>query len=97
MIVERIVNTTYGVLEQALLELGFAASYGNNPFGFPFVYYEHQESGASVTLPVRPKEELMYGGHFLAAEKAVDHFGVADTETFYRLLREVDKKEAQAA
>jgi hypothetical protein len=97
MTVEKRVNTTYGVLEQALLELGFVTFYGNNSLGFPYVRYEHKLSGASFTLPIRPKNEPMYGGHFLAAEKAIEDWGVANREVFYELLREVSPKEVQVA
>ena len=88
MTVEKIVSTTYGVLEQALFQLGFVASYGKNGLGFPFVMYERRDCDAQIYLPVRPKDELMYGGHFIVAERTVEGRGVADSETFHRLLRE---------
>ncbi len=97
MIMEKIVNTTYGVLEQVLLELGFQASHGTNEFGLPYVIYENEEYDALIFLPARPKNEMMYGGHFLVAEKTVEGRGVTDRETFYRLLREATPAEVQVA
>src|SRR5258708_36264866 len=97
MIVEKIVNTTYGVLEQALLELGFQPTRGTNEFGLPYVIYENQECDAVISLPERPKDELMYGGHFIVAAKTVEGRGVADHETFYRMLREAAKNESRVA
>ena len=88
MIVEKIVNTTYGTLEQALLALGFEKSTGMNNFGLPYVVYVNRECDAVISLPDRPKDEPMYGGHYIVAEKTVEGRGVADRETFYRLLRE---------
>ena len=97
MIVEKIVNTTYGVLEQVLLKLGFQATYGTNEFGLPYVVYDNRECDAIISLPARPQTELMYGGHFIVAEKTVIGRGVTDPETFHKLLREVAQKEVQAA
>lgn len=97
MIVEKTVDATYGALEQVLLELGFQASRGTNEFGLPYVVYENKEYDAAISLPARPSEEPMYGGHFIVAEKTVEGRGVADHETFYRLLREAARKEAQVA
>jgi hypothetical protein len=97
MIVEKIVNTTYGVLEQVLFELGFQASYGTNEFNLPHIVYKNEEWDAVISLPARPKDELMYGGHFIVAEKTVEGRGVTDAETFYRLLRDEAQKEAQVA
>jgi hypothetical protein len=86
MIVDKIVDTTYGALEQTLLELGFAKSQGTNNFGLPYISYENKECDAVISLPERPKDERMYGGHYIVAEKIVEGRGVADRETFQRLL-----------
>ena len=97
MIVEKIVNTTYGALEQVLLELGFEVSRGINEFGLPYVVYENKEFDAIVSLPARPKDEMMYGGHFVVAEKMVEGRGVTSQEAFYKLLQNASHKEVQAA
>jgi hypothetical protein len=97
MIVDKIVNTTYGVLEQVLFELGFQASCGTNEFNLPYVVYKNVESDAVISLPARPKDELMYGGHFIVAEKTVEGRGVTDAKTFNRLLHEMAQKKAQVA
>ena len=88
MIVEKIVNTTYGALEQALLALGFERSTGTNNFGFPYIAYMNRECEALICLPDRPKNELMYGGHYIVAEKTVEGRGVADLVTLHRQHRE---------
>jgi len=97
MIIEKIVNTTYGVLEQALLKLGFDAFYSTNSFGLPCVVYENRDCNAVISLPARPKEEMMYGGHFIVAERMVEGKGIASRETFYKLLREMAQQESHAA
>ena len=97
MIVEKVVNTTYGILEEVLFQLGFVAFYLNNSFGFPCVVHEHPANSAQISLPVRPKDDLMYGGHFLSAETVVDNCGIAEVEDFCQIVREVARKKIQAA
>lgn len=80
-----------------LLALGYTPSYGENEFGFPFVEYRHQESGARVSLRVTPADEALYDGGLLWAEHSVEWWSVADLKTFYHLLQEATPVEAQAA
>ncbi len=61
------------------------------------IRYEQREWDAQICLPVRLKDELMYGGHFIVAERTVEDRGVADTETFHRMLREAAQNETQVA
>ena len=97
MIIDKIVNTTYGALDQTLLGLGFQTTFKTNEFGLPYVIYENQEYKAVISIPARPQEELMYGGHLVVAEKTVEGQGVADRETFHHLLREASIKTTRAA
>lgn len=97
MIIEKIVDSTYGALDQTLIALGFHATHGKNNFGLPYVIYDNRECDATIALPERPKDELMYGGHLIVAEKTVEGRGVADKETFHRLLHEAAQTEAQVA
>lgn len=90
-------KTTRGALERTLLELGYTPAYGKNEFGFPFVEYRHDGSGACVSLRVAPDAEALYDGDLLRAEHSVEWWGVADLKTFYRLLREATPTEMQIA
>ncbi len=89
--------TTRGALEQTLLALGYAPSYGENEFGFPFVEYRHEESGARISLRVVPVGEALAPSDLLIAEHSVEWWGVADLKNFYQLLREATPAEAQVA
>lgn len=90
-------KTTRGALERTLLGLGYVPHYGENEFGFPFVDFHHAGSGARVTLAVVPEEERLYDGDLLRAEHSVEWWGVTDSRTFYRLLREATPAEIQTA
>lgn len=89
--------TTRGALERTLLALGYAPSYGNNEFGFPFVEYRHVESGAHISLRAVPAGEALAPSDLLVAEHSVEWWGVADLKEFYQLLREATPAEAQVA
>jgi hypothetical protein len=88
MIVDKTIDISCGALEQVLLELGFERTSGTNNFGLPYVDYWHTESETLVALPERPKDELMYGGHYVMAVKHVVGRGVADRETFDSMLHD---------
>jgi len=90
-------RSTRGALEQTLLALGYAPSYGKNELGFPYVEYRHEESGARVSFRAAPTDESLYDGDLLRAEHSVEWWGVADLKDFYRLLREATPVEAQVA
>ena len=90
-------KSTRGALERTLLALGYAPSHGKNEFGFPFVQYRHEESGAQVSLRAAPQDEPLYDGDLLVAEHSVEWWGVADLKEFYQLLREATPAEAQIA
>jgi hypothetical protein len=94
MIVEKIVNASYGTLDIALRRLGFTTTSETNEFGFPFIAYSHVASGAVIYLPEKPKDELALSGEFLVVERTVDDFGVATQNAFHDLLREVDRRQS---
>ncbi len=97
MVFEAPFQTTRGALEQTLLALGYTPTYGENEFGFPFVEYRHDASGALVALRSAPAEEALYDGDLLRAEHSVAWWGITSRERFYRLLREATPTLSQVA
>ncbi|MGO8672627.1 MAG: hypothetical protein ACLQVD_14830 [Capsulimonadaceae bacterium] len=89
-------QTTRGALEQTLVALGYRPTYGKNELGFPFVAYRHDESGASVAMRSVPASEALDPVDCLASEHSVEWWGIADHDTFYRLLREATPGKSSA-
>jgi len=90
-------KTTRGALERTLLVLGYTPSFGKNEFGFPFVEYHHEDSGALIALRSAPADEPIYDGDLLRAEHSVEWFGVASRDQFYILLQQQTSEEVKAA
>lgn len=90
-------DVTYAQLETALRTLGFDVSSGANTFGFPYVRYENDTDDAIILIRGGAMDERLNAIDLLSAERTVEGRGVADLETFHRLLREAAQKEAQAA
>ena len=90
-------DVTYDQLKEALQRLGFIFSTGVNSFGISYFHYENEIYDAVILLRSGSDQELVYAVDILAAERTLENRGVADQETFDRLLHETARKEAQAA
>jgi len=87
----------YGDLARALSALGFKEHTGKTDLGIPYRAFYHKACDAFIGLPDMSNGESLEPVHLRVAEKTVEGRGVADVETFHRLLREAAQKEAQAA
>ncbi len=87
----------YGELRQALSTLGFEEHTGTNEFNAPFRAFYHREADALVTLPDQPDATRLEPVYLRIAERAVEDWGIADSDTFFKVLREAAHQEAQVA
>jgi hypothetical protein len=90
-------KVTYGQLAAALMALGFAESRGKTELDIPYRAFDNKEYNTWTLLPDLPDNHLVESVHIRSAERAVEDWGVADSETFFRLLREATQKEVQVA
>ena len=90
-------RTTRGALEQTLITLGYRPANGVNEFGFPFVAFRHEPSGALVAMRSVPAEEALDPHDLLSSKHSVEWWGVADVKTFYSILRKNTPSELLAA
>jgi hypothetical protein len=78
-------DVTYGQLDRVLRSLGFSCRLlTDDP---PTRVYEHKESGARITTPTFPMEDLVLDYHLVGARTILDLFGVADPKLFDAELR----------
>ena len=78
-------DITYGRLGEVLRSLGFVCrKQEGKP---PAIRYEHEQTGALVSVPPYPDTDFVYPHHLLAARMAVDAFGIADPAAFDAALR----------
>lgn len=87
----------YGELRRVLSILGFEEHTGTNGFNAPFRAFYHRETDALVTLPDKPDGTTLEPVYLRIAEKAVEDWGVANSKTFFKLLREATPAEVQVA
>lgn len=91
---------TYGQLAATLSRLGFSESRGKTDLNIPYRGFNNQEYNTWTLLPDLPDDQIVEQVYLRRAERAVEVWGVADSETFFRLLRESiqgGQKEPQAA
>lgn len=80
-------EVTHAALEKALLNLGFKVSLYET-----YRRYEHQGHGAILMLPSNiPMQQQVRPAHLASARHEVVAMGVADEETFVKLLMEPDR------
>jgi hypothetical protein len=79
-------DVTYGDLEEALVALGFTISTGVGEYGAHYVRYDNRPYGAWIMIPDTPRDEHVRPFHLKSAESTVVGRGVAEIETFRKLL-----------
>jgi hypothetical protein len=73
-------DVTYGQLDKVLRSYGFSCRViEKDP---PARRYEHKESGALVTVPPFPEDDLVYLHHLVGTRAILDLFGIADAKSF---------------
>jgi hypothetical protein len=73
-------DVTYGQLDKVLKSFGFKRSvFETHAKG---VYYEHKETGASIKLPLFPKDDYVLDYHMIMVRGTLDDFGVANPTVF---------------
>jgi hypothetical protein len=87
----------YGQLRRALTALNFQEHDGMNEFNAPIRAFHNKEFDALITLPNKPDTTPLEPIYLRAAEKTVEDWGVADSKTFFRILRKAAQNEAQVA
>jgi len=73
-------NVTYGQLDRVLRSFGFTCRLVTKEP--PARVYEHQESGAYLTMPPFPETDLVVDYHLAAARATLEVFGIAEPEVF---------------
>lgn len=94
---DRGLKVTYGQLAAALSTLGFTESRGKTDLNIPYRAFDNREYNTWTLLPDLPDDQLVEPVYLRRAERAVEEWGVADSESFFKLLREAARKEAQVA
>ncbi len=87
----------YGEIRRVLSDLGFEEHTGTNEFNAPFRAFYHRKTDALVTLPDKPDTTTLEPVYLRIAERAVEEWGIANSETFFKLLREATPTELQVA
>jgi hypothetical protein len=73
-------DVTYGQLDKVLRGLGFSRRiFERDGKG---VRYDHNESGASIILPMFPDDDHVLDYHLAEVRGTLDGFGVADPSVF---------------
>jgi hypothetical protein len=80
-------EVTYGQLDEVLRSLGFSCWLAKKEP--PARVYEHEETGARITIPPYPFAHHVLIHHLVAARTTVDLFGVADPKVFDAKLQKV--------
>jgi hypothetical protein len=81
---------TYGQLDRLLRSLGFSCRLvEKDP---PTRVYEHKETGALLTTPPFPDDELVYKHHLVAARFMADQFGIIEPEDFDAKLQRTRRR-----
>jgi hypothetical protein len=73
-------DVTYGQIDNALRGLGFSCRIVSEEPATRI--YEHQGSGAWITLPQFPEDDLAYDYHLAGVQTTLDGFGIADAKHF---------------
>jgi len=78
-------DVTYGQLDKVLRSLGFSCRLvKGDP---PARVYDHEETGASFTIPPFPETDFVLDYHLVAARTILDLFGIADPKVFDAQVR----------
>jgi hypothetical protein len=79
-------KVTYGQLDKVLRSFGFDCRLvEKDP---PARRYEHEGTGALISVPPFPETDPVYAHHLFAARVILDQFGIAEPEDFDAKLRE---------
>jgi len=73
-------DVNYGQLDRVLRSFGFIMHLVKEEP--PARVYKHQESGASIMLPVFPESEGIQDYHLVAARVMLDNYGIAQPKVF---------------
>jgi hypothetical protein len=71
---------TYGQLDRVLRSLGFSSRLVQSKP--PARHYEHQETGAFITIPPFPESDRVLEHHLVTVRVTLDGFGIADPTAF---------------
>jgi len=74
-------EVTYSQLDKVLRSLGFSCRLVTHDPP-PARVYEHEESGAIITIPPFPMSDFVFEHHLLIARTTADQFGIADPKVF---------------
>ena len=78
-------DVTYGQLDKVLRSLGFSCRLVKGQP--PARHYEHQETGAFITVPPFPESDRVLEHHLVTAQVTLDGFGIADPTVFAAKLQ----------
>jgi hypothetical protein len=78
-------NVTYGQLDKVLRSLGFSCCLVQGEP--PARHYEHEETGAFITVPPFPDGDRVLERHLVAARYMLDQFGIATPTAFAAKLK----------
>ena len=73
-------EVTYGAVDKALRSLGFTCRLLREEPAAR--WYEHQETGAIVSLPLLPEDDQVYPHHLAAVQGTLKVYGIADPLDF---------------
>src|SRR5258707_1392924 len=82
-------DVTYGQLDKALRSLGFSCRLAKGEP--PARVYEHQQSGAYISMPPFPESEFVIDYHLVGARTTADLFGIADAKVFDAKLQKAGR------
>lgn len=76
-------QATFGVLRQILLDLGFTVHVGSD-----YVRFDHARSKTSFLYPRYGEADDVHAGNLVAARRVLDERGLMPRERFEELLRQ---------
>jgi hypothetical protein len=81
---------TYGQLDKVLRSLGFSCRLvEKDP---PVRVYEHKETGALLTMPPFPDDDLVLEYHLVTARFTLDQFGIIEPKDFEAKLKRTRRR-----
>ena len=81
-------DVTYNQLGRALSALGFSVRV--KTVENKLRVYEHEETGAFITIPPLPESDRVLEHHLVTARVTLDGFGIADPKVFDAKLQKAD-------
>jgi hypothetical protein len=82
-------NVTYGQLDKVLRSLGFSCRVVKSEP--PVRLYEHEETGAEISMPPYPHDDRVLEHHLVTARVMLDEFGIAEPKAFAAKLQKVGR------